>query len=43
MLRECGLRLSSRSDRQAEEGLKVVKAFRDADALQLIRSPWLNC
>ena len=42
LLRECGMRLSSRSDRQAEEGLKVVKALWDADAEQLIRSPWLN-
>ncbi len=42
VLRECGMRLSSRSDRQAEEGLKVVKALWDADAVQLIRSPWLN-
>jgi SAM-dependent methyltransferase len=42
MLRECGMRLSSRSDHQAEEGLKVVKALWDADAVQLIRSPWLN-
>ncbi len=42
LLRASGLRLSSRSDRQAEEGLKVLKELWAADAVQLIRSPWLN-
>ncbi len=36
ILRECGLRLAARSDRQAEEGLKVVKDLWAADAPQLI-------
>ena len=43
VMRECGRRLGSRSDRQAEEGLKLVKELHAADALQLIRSPWVNC
>ncbi|HWY24153.1 MAG TPA: class I SAM-dependent methyltransferase [Nevskia sp.] len=42
ILRDCGLRLAARSDRQAEEGLKVVKDLWAADAPQLIRSPWVN-
>jgi SAM-dependent methyltransferase len=42
LLRECGLRMGSRSDRQAEEGLKLVKELQAAGALQLTRSPWLN-
>ncbi len=41
LLRESGLRLSSRSDRQAEEGLKLVKELHAADASQFARSPWL--
>jgi hypothetical protein len=39
MVRECGRRLGTRSDRQAEEGLKLVKELQAADALQLKRSP----
>ena len=39
MVRECGRRLGTRSDRQAEEGLKLVQELRAADALQLKRSP----
>ena len=39
MLRDCGRRLGTRSDRQAEEGLKLVKELHVADALQLKRSP----
>jgi SAM-dependent methyltransferase len=42
VLRECGLRLGTRSDRQAEEGLKVVKELHAAGALQLTRSSWVN-
>jgi len=42
LLRECGLRLATRSDRQAEEGLKLVRALRTAGALQLSRSTWLG-
>ncbi len=42
VLREYGLRLGSRSDRQAEEGLKLVKELHAAGALQLIRSPWVS-
>jgi SAM-dependent methyltransferase len=42
LLRECGMRMGSRSDRQAEEGLKLVKELQDAGALQLTRSPWVN-
>ncbi len=42
VLRECGRRLGSRSDRQAEEGLKVVKELSKAQALQLNRSPWVT-
>jgi SAM-dependent methyltransferase len=38
-LRDCGRRLGTRSDRQAEEGLKLVKDLRTAEALQLRRSP----
>ena len=40
MLREAGRRLAWRSDRQAEEGLAVVKALLAADARQLERSPF---
>ncbi len=39
MVRDCGRRLGTRSDRQAEEGLKLVKELHAADALQLKRSP----
>ena len=39
VVRECGRRLGTRSDRQAEEGLKLVQELRAADALQLKRSP----
>ena len=39
MVRECGRRLGTRSDRQAGEGLKLVQELRAADALQLKRSP----
>ena len=39
LLREGGRRLAARSDRQAEEGLKLVKELQAADALQLKRSP----
>lgn len=42
LLRECGMRMGSRSDRQADEGLKLVKELQAAGALQLTRSPWLN-
>jgi SAM-dependent methyltransferase len=42
VLRDCGRRLGSRSDRQAEEGLKLVQALREADALQIVRLPWVN-
>jgi SAM-dependent methyltransferase len=42
LLRECGLRLGSRSDRQAEEGLKLVKELHATGALQLTRSPWVT-
>ena len=42
VLRECGLRLGSRSDRQAEAGLKLVKELHAANALQLTRSPWVS-
>ena len=34
-----GERLGTRSDRQAEEGLKLVQELQAADALQLKRSP----
>ncbi len=39
IVRDCGRRLGSRSDRQAEEGLKLVRDLLAADALQLKRSP----
>jgi SAM-dependent methyltransferase len=42
VLRDSGRRLGSRSDRQAEEGLKLVQALREADALQIVRSPWVD-
>ncbi len=42
VLRDCGKRLGSRSDRQAAEGLKLVQALRQADALQIVRQPWVN-
>jgi SAM-dependent methyltransferase len=42
VLRDCGRRLGSRSDRQAEEGLKLVQALREADALQIVRPPWVD-
>jgi SAM-dependent methyltransferase len=42
VLRECGLRLGSRSDRQADEGLKLVKELHATGALQLTRSPWVT-
>ena len=35
LLREGGRRLAARSDRQAEEGLKLVKELQAAEALQL--------
>ena len=35
LMRECGRRLGTRSDRQAEEGLKLVQELQEADALQL--------
>lgn len=41
LLREGGRRLASRSDRQAEAGVKLVHDLRQANALQLIRSPWV--
>ena len=42
VLRECGTRLGTRSDHQAEEGLKLVQELHAAGALQLTRSPWVN-
>src|SRR6185436_4121064 len=42
VLRDCGRRIASRSDRQAEEGLKLVQALREAEALQIVRLPWVN-
>ncbi|HYM29529.1 MAG TPA: class I SAM-dependent methyltransferase, partial [Steroidobacteraceae bacterium] len=42
VLRECGTRLGARSDRQAEEGLKLVQELHAAGALQLTRSPWVT-
>jgi SAM-dependent methyltransferase len=42
VLRDCGRRLAGRSDRQAEEGLKLVRALREADALQIVRLPWVH-
>jgi hypothetical protein len=42
VLRDCGRRLASRSDRQAEEGLKLVQALKAADALQIVRLPWVD-
>ena len=39
-MREAAGGLASRSDRQAEEGLKLVRRCSAAEALQLIRSPW---
>ena len=42
VMRECGLRLGSRSDRQAEQGVKIVAALHAAGALQLVRSPWVS-
>lgn len=42
VLRESGKRLGSRSDRQAAEGLKLVQSLREADALQIVRLPWVN-
>ncbi len=42
VMRDCGRRLGSRSDRQAEEGLKLVQELQKADALQIIRLPWVN-
>ena len=43
VMRECGRRLGTRSDRQAEEGLKLVQELQAADALQLISARrWVN-
>jgi len=42
MMRDCGRRLASRSDRQAEEGLKLIQSLREAKALQIVRLPWVN-
>jgi SAM-dependent methyltransferase len=42
VLRDCGRRLGSRSDKQAEEGVKLVQALREADALQIVRLPWVD-
>jgi SAM-dependent methyltransferase len=42
VMRDCGRRLATRSDRQAEEGLKLVQELQKADALQIIRLPWVN-
>jgi SAM-dependent methyltransferase len=42
VMRDCGRRLAARSDRQAEEGLKLVQELQKADALQIIRLPWVN-
>lgn len=42
MLREAGHRLAWRSDRQAEEGLAIVKALLAAEARQLERSPFVK-
>jgi SAM-dependent methyltransferase len=42
VLRETGKRLGTRSDRQAEEGMKLVKDLLAAEALQLQRTPWVN-
>lgn len=39
LLRDYGRRVATRSDRQAEEGLKLVKELHALDALQLKRSP----
>lgn len=42
MLREAGRRLAWRSDRQAEEGIAVVKALLSAQARQLDRAPMVK-
>ena len=42
LLREGSRRLASRSDRQAEEGLKLVQALHAADALQFRNSSFIN-
>ncbi len=39
VLHEVGRRSASRSDRQAEEGLKFVRALYETEALQLVRAP----
>ncbi len=41
-LRESGRRLATRSDRQAEEGMKLVSELLKADALQFRRVPWVT-
>ena len=38
VLRDCGRRLASRSDRQAAEGLKLVQELQTAEAVHLTRS-----
>jgi SAM-dependent methyltransferase len=42
LLREAGRRLAWRSDRQAEEGMGVVKALFDADASQLHKTDFVE-
>jgi SAM-dependent methyltransferase len=42
LLREAGRRLAWRSDRQAEEGLDVVRGLFAAEAIQLTRSPMVH-
>ena len=42
LLREAGQRLGWRSDRQAEEGLAIVQALLDAEAVHLNRSPFIK-
>jgi SAM-dependent methyltransferase len=39
LVRDCGRRLAMRSDRQAEEGMKLAQELLAADATQLKRSP----
>ncbi len=42
MLHEAGKRLAWRSDRQAEEGLGIVRALAEAEATHLHRSPFVR-
>ena len=44
VMRECGRRLATRSDRQAEEGLQAGAGHcAKADALQIVRCRGLHC